>query len=182
MSVCLSHRNGPGCRNEVCIGWGPNSPRQEGATFTDWLWLLVSNTTHLLLLFWLDSIPNLEPGSRGSVVGMRARSLMPYCHFELEDSDYIRSGRRNPDLPGPPGASALDPNTRCIEFVSTGIGVCCAVKFDVINPTNQNYSFAWRCQDEVDAKQLPAFVCRSGSGLISSGRKTQVSKCSSVYN
>jgi len=94
---------------------------------------------------------------------------MPYCHFELEDSDYIRSGRRNPDLPGPP----LDPNTRAIEFMSTGVGVRCSVKFDVINPTNQNYSFSWRCEDEFDTKQ---FVCRSSSGVINSGRKIQVSK------
>jgi len=106
---------------------------------------------------------------------------MPYCHFELEDSDYIRSGRRNPDLPGPAGASALDPNTRTIEFTSAGVGVSCTVKFDVINPTNQNYSFAWKCKDEVDAKRLPAFVCHNSNGVINSGKKTQVSKCKLIY-
>ena len=51
---------------------------------------------------------------------------MPYCHFELEASDYISSSRRNPDLPGPGGAppgATLDPNTRVIEFKSTGVDV-----------------------------------------------------------
>jgi len=124
----------------------------------------------------------LEPGHRGPVVAVRGRSLMPYCHFELEDSDYIRSGRRNPDLPGPFGSSALDPNTRAIEFISTGIGIGCSVKFDVINPTNQNYSFAWKCKDEIDSKQLPAFVCHCSDGVISSGKKTQVSKYKVVYS
>jgi len=122
-----------------------------------------------LLLCSHVSIPNLEPGSQAPVVSVRGRSLMPYCHFELEDSDYIRSGRRNPDLPGP----ALDPSTRTIEFMSTGVGVRCPVKFDVINPTNQNYSFAWKCVDEVNTKQ---FVCHCTSGVINSGKKIQVSK------
>jgi len=116
------------------------------------------------------SIPNLEPGSEGPVLSVRGRGQMPYCHFELEDSDYIRSGRRNPDRPGP----VLDPCTRTIEFHSTGIGMRCPVKFDVINPTNQNYSFTWKCQDEVNTK---LFVCHCSSGVINSGKKTRVSKC-----
>jgi len=116
------------------------------------------------------SIPNLEPGSEGPVLSVRGRGQMPYCHFELEDSDYIRSGRRNPDRLGP----VLDPCTRTIEFHSTGIGVRCPVKFDVINPTNQNYSFTWKYQDEVNTKQ---FVCHCSSGVINSGKKTRVSKC-----
>jgi len=108
------------------------------------------------------------------VVGVRARSLLPYCHFELEDSDYIRAGRRNPDLPGPGGLSALDPNTRVIEFQSAGIGVHQTVKFDVINPTNQNYTFAWTCEDVTDPKRTPHFTCQARNGTILSGKKTQV--------
>lgn len=52
---------------------------------------------------------------------MNGRSLMPDCHFELEDSDYITAKRRSPELQGPKGAT-LDPNTRVIEFAA--IGVC----------------------------------------------------------
>lgn len=51
---------------------------------------------------------------------------MPYCHFELEDSDYITGARRDPELPGPGDSTrgtVLDPNTRVIEFSSIGVGV-----------------------------------------------------------
>ena len=54
---------------------------------------------------------------------------MPYCHFELEDSDYITSARRNPEMRGPGGAppgSTLDPNTRVIEFETAGVNVKCS--------------------------------------------------------
>lgn len=110
------------------------------------------------------------------MVGVRARSLLPYCHFELEDSDYIRAGRRNTDLPGPGGSTALDPNTRVIEFHSTGIGIHGTVKFDVVNPTNQNYTFAWTCDDIADPKRTPDFACHTRNGTISSGKKAQVNR------
>lgn len=72
------------------------------------------------------SIPNLEKDQQGPVVGLKGKSLMPYCHFELEDSDYITGARRDPELPGPGDATrgtVLDPNTRVIEFSSVGVGV-----------------------------------------------------------
>jgi len=71
-------------------------------------------------------IPNLEKSQQGPAVGLKGKSLMPYCHFELEDSDYISSARRNPEMRGPGGAhpgSTLDPNTRVIEFNHVGVGV-----------------------------------------------------------
>jgi len=121
------------------------------------------------------SIPNLEQGCEEPVVIVSGRSLMPYCHFELPDSDYIRSGRHNLDLSGPIRTSVFDSNTRVIEFMSTGVGVHCSVKFNVVNPTSQDYSFCWRCEDDVDVEQLPApFVCRTNSGVIRGGKKTQV--------
>jgi len=50
--------------------------------------------------------------------------MMPYCHFDIENSDYISSSKRSQDLEGPggspPGAS-LDPNTRVIEFHPIGV-------------------------------------------------------------
>lgn len=51
---------------------------------------------------------------------------MPYCHFELEHSDYLTQ-RRAGDGSGQAGSafgSSLDPSsTRVIEFHSCGIGV-----------------------------------------------------------
>ena len=71
-------------------------------------------------------IANLEKTQQGPVIGLKGKSLMPYCHFELEDSDYITSARRNPEMRGPAGAppgTTLDPNTRVIEFETTGVSV-----------------------------------------------------------
>ena len=58
-------------------------------------------------------IPNLHPDTSPPVIKLRGRSLLPYCHFELKESDYITGRRRNPELPGPGGAppgTMLNPN------------------------------------------------------------------------
>lgn len=76
----------------------------------------------------LHSIPNIEQDIQEPVIKVRGRSLMPYCHFDLADSDYLSGSRRNPELCGPKGAppgTTLDPNTRVIEFESVGVGVRC---------------------------------------------------------
>lgn len=70
---------------------------------------------------FLPSIPNLKPNQKGPEVAVKGRSLMPNCHFELEDSDYISARRRNPELQGPKGAM-LGLNTRVIEFAAVGVG------------------------------------------------------------
>ncbi|XP_010157275.1 PREDICTED: hydrocephalus-inducing protein-like, partial [Eurypyga helias] len=59
----------------------------------------------------LCSIPNLKPNQKGPEVVVKGRSLMPNCHFELEDSDYLTAKRRNPQLQGPRGAT-FDLSTR----------------------------------------------------------------------
>lgn len=77
-------------------------------------------------MYLLSSIPNLENEKQGPVIGVKGKSLMPYCHFELEDSDYISGARRNPELRGPGGAppgSTLDINTRVLEFWTVGMGI-----------------------------------------------------------
>lgn len=77
-------------------------------------------TPHLGL--FLSSIPNLKLNEERPVVAVKGKSLLPYCHFELEDSDYITANRRNSDLRGPGGMS-LDPQTKVIEFTSVGVHV-----------------------------------------------------------
>lgn len=52
---------------------------------------------------------------------VKGRSQMPFCHFELEDSDYITAERRTPELQNPKGTT-LGLNTRVVEFAA--IGVC----------------------------------------------------------
>lgn len=123
------------------------------------------------------TIPNLEEGKQGPVVALKAKSLLPYCHFELNDSDYISGARRNPEMRGPGGAppgTTLDANTRVIEFKSIGVGVKNTKKFCLINPTSESYSFQWVNDDEQDPKVVPAFNCVTTHGAIKSGKKTEV--------
>ena len=80
----------------------------------------------MLGCFYLLSATNLQPETGGFSIPVHGRSLLPYCHFELEESDYVSGGRRNPELRGPRGAhpgSTLDPSTKVIEFKSCGIKV-----------------------------------------------------------
>ncbi|XP_052816168.1 hydrocephalus-inducing protein homolog isoform X2 [Mya arenaria] len=125
----------------------------------------------------LCTMSNLEKSQQGPVLGVRGKSLMPYCHFELEDSDYITNARRNPEMRGPGGAppgTTLDPNTRVIEFLTTGVAVKATKSFAIVNPTSQLYSFEWICEDEPDPKHPPAFNCLQHRGQIRSGKKTNV--------
>ncbi|KAK7505819.1 hypothetical protein BaRGS_00003090 [Batillaria attramentaria] len=125
----------------------------------------------------VNDIPNLEKDTQGPVVGLKGRSLMPYCHFELPDSDYITGARRNPELRGPNGAppgSTLDPNTRVVEFDVIGMGVHAVREFNIVNPTNEKYEFEWRCEDEADHRTPPCFKCLYPSGEVRSGRKSKV--------
>ena len=102
---------------------------------------------------------------------------MPYCHFELEDSDYIRNARRNPEMRGPHGAPAgttLDPNTRVMEFKAVGIDVKLLRRFHIVNPTSQKYSFLWVNEDDPDPKKRPDFQCHTVKGEVRSGKKAEV--------
>ena len=113
----------------------------------------------------------------GPTITVGARGLMPYCHFELEDSDYISSARRNPELCGPKGAPAgttLDPNTKVIEFKNVGIKSKSICRFFVVNPTTHHYTFKWQNEDEVNPKAVSNMKCLTPSGGIASGKKTEV--------
>lgn len=82
--------------------------------------------SHGVLFLFMHSATNLPPDTSGFSIPLRGRSLLPYCHFELEESDYVSGGRRNPELKGPGGAppgSTLDPSTKVIEFKSCGVKV-----------------------------------------------------------
>ncbi|XP_013921615.1 PREDICTED: hydrocephalus-inducing protein-like [Thamnophis sirtalis] len=81
-----------------------------------------SPATFFLLLLMTKCMPNLKLDEKGPVIAVKGKSLLPYCHFELEDSDYITANRRNSDLRGPGGIS-LDPQTKVIEFTSVGVHV-----------------------------------------------------------
>lgn len=122
-------------------------------------------------------IPNTEDGKVGPIIPVKGRGLLPYCHFELEESDYISSGRRNPELPGPSGAASglgLDPMTKVIEFNCIGLQNKLVKKFEIINPTNTGYEFEWMREDQNDGKRHDQFTCSNLRGFLPSGRKHEI--------
>ncbi|XP_009881567.1 PREDICTED: hydrocephalus-inducing protein homolog [Charadrius vociferus] len=119
------------------------------------------------------SIPNLKPNQKGPEVVVNGRSLMPDCHFELEDSDYITAKRRSPELQGPKGTT-FDPNTRVIEFAATGVCSRISRTFMVMNPTGSTYSFQWTCQDPEAPPEQVAFFCLAERGQIQPGKKAEM--------
>ena len=114
---------------------------------------------------------------KNSAFANQGRGLLPYCHFDLEESDYITSGRRNPELPGPSGAASglgLDQMTRVIEFNCVGLASKAVKKFEIINPTNADYDFEWVKEDQNDAKRHDQFTCLQHRGSLLSGRKFEI--------
>ncbi|XP_056273332.1 hydrocephalus-inducing protein homolog [Pseudoliparis swirei] len=105
----------------------------------------------------VSSIPNLQDGAQAPCVSVCGRSTLPQCHFELEDSDYVRENRRHPDFREP-----VDPDTRVVEFNSVGLSVPCTRRFSVVNPTSKPYSFKWRCEDT----GAGPFCCLTPRGTI----------------
>ncbi|XP_073706753.1 hydrocephalus-inducing protein homolog [Garra rufa] len=112
-------------------------------------------------------IPNLKD-EQSPVINVSGRSLLPYCHFHLKDSDYLTGNRRNPELHSP---LIVDPNTRVIEFTSVGIGTSVQREFGVINPTNKPYSFIWRCEDSGKSP----FNCLMPNKSVQPGKEVKVS-------
>ncbi|XP_064315287.1 hydrocephalus-inducing protein homolog [Phalacrocorax carbo] len=121
----------------------------------------------------LCSIPNLKPNQKGPEVVVKGRSLMPSCHFELEDSDYNTAKRCNPELQGPKGAT-FNPSTRVIEFAAIGVCSRNSRTFMVMNPTSSAYSFQWTCQDPEAPPEQVAFFCLTERGQIQPGKKTEM--------
>ncbi|XP_075045519.1 hydrocephalus-inducing protein homolog [Mixophyes fleayi] len=123
------------------------------------------------------SIPNLRPGEQPPFIPVVGRSLLPYCHFQLEDSDYISNGRRNPELCGPRGApsgTTLDPNTRVVEFTTVGVKTKITRTFSIINPTDSPYSFRWTCEDPPSLQGPPAFRCLNRCDEIQAKKKVEI--------
>ncbi|XP_056622256.1 hydrocephalus-inducing protein homolog isoform X2 [Triplophysa dalaica] len=112
------------------------------------------------------SIPNLKDGE-SPVITVSGRSLLPYCHFHLKDSDYLTANRRDPELHS---LLNVDPNTSVIEFTSVGIGTSVHREFGIVNPTNKTYSFMWRCEDSGDS----LFKCCTPNKSIQPGKEVKV--------
>lgn len=126
-------------------------------------------------------IPNLEPTVPLPHFVAEGRSICPIVHFELSPSDYLVSGRRNPELPGPEGKyGALDARTRVIELHSTGVKIRTTKRFYIQNPTITSYNFEWiRIHadfglDGQNQVEQGIFSCRTRKGIIQSGKKVEI--------
>eukprot|EP00698_Gefionella_okellyi_P022526 TRINITY_DN7486_c0_g1_i1.p1 TRINITY_DN7486_c0_g1~~TRINITY_DN7486_c0_g1_i1.p1 ORF type:complete len:4186 (-),score=1237.39 TRINITY_DN7486_c0_g1_i1:99-12656(-) len=119
------------------------------------------------------SIPAGPAGLTLPKLALRGSSERPWCHFELEDSDYLSGGRREADLPGPHGRSGgLDVETRVIEFESIGVRIKNTMRFFVVNPTSIQYEYNWECED--DPGSLQPFRCVNRKGIVSAGKKAEM--------
>ena len=111
---------------------------------------------------------------------MRGRSILPFCHFELEESDYLTGGRRRVDLLLNNGSTQaptafIDRQTRVLEFKAVGIGAAVNRSFSVLNPTDHDYTYRWICEETLDLTKQASFVCRTVQGKLGSGKGVRVS-------
>ncbi|XP_011690791.1 PREDICTED: hydrocephalus-inducing protein homolog [Wasmannia auropunctata] len=72
-----------------------------------------------------SQMENLDPELPELVIPIVGRSLLPYCHFDVPESDYLSGDRRDAKLPGPigyqPDDNSLPVGTRVIELDVIGI-------------------------------------------------------------
>ncbi|KAG7200298.1 hypothetical protein KM043_017763 [Ampulex compressa] len=124
-------------------------------------------------------IENLDPKVAELVISIRGRSLLPYCHFDIAESDYLHKGRRDPQLPGPLGyeidRSLLLEHTTVIEFKVIGVGGTHVKKFHMINPTADDYHFTWKDRTRRPDDEVPNFHCTIPEGIAERGKRTELS-------
>ncbi|XP_014206280.1 hydrocephalus-inducing protein-like [Copidosoma floridanum] len=120
-------------------------------------------------------IENLHPSATPLVIAVAAKSLLPYCHFEIEESDYLTSSRRDMKLPIPSEYSLADPDVakhiRIAEFNVLGIKECHILQICFVNPTTEDYSYRWLNVPHVLSKKLPEFRCLSETGTVEKGKR-----------
>ncbi|XP_043285632.1 hydrocephalus-inducing protein homolog [Venturia canescens] len=132
--------------------------------------------------FLICQIENLNPNLERPKILATGRSLLPYCHFDVEESDYLTSGRRKQNLPslvelGGGDANELIEdfsNPRVVEFRAVGTGQSHAREFHLINPTSENYRFTWKDLSARGPEQLPYFQCAREEDLAESGKRSRV--------
>ncbi|XP_012054801.1 PREDICTED: hydrocephalus-inducing protein-like [Atta cephalotes] len=109
------------------------------------------------------------------IIPIMGRSLLPYCHFDISESDYLSSGRRDMKLPGPIGYqsddNSLPEGTRVIELDVIGISGSHLKKFRMINPTSDDYHFIWEDRTHHVEDEIPKFHCALPEGIAERGKQ-----------
>ena len=77
---------------------------------------------HVFLLHF--RIQHLESSAKPLDVIVQGNSLVPYCHFDLPESDYLRA-RRPTNVSDSTGCvtGRIDQSSKVIEFIAKGTGV-----------------------------------------------------------
>ncbi|KAH6588049.1 hypothetical protein BASA50_010912 [Batrachochytrium salamandrivorans] len=120
----------------------------------------------------LCSMPNLSKDMKPLMLKANGTSLRPLCHFELEDSDYITSSRRNPERFTNSGVPLiLEANTKVIEFISCGVRGKNLKRFYILNPTNLIYEYTWVSESQSDSN---VFKCLTLKGVITPNKKSEI--------
>ncbi|XP_064076651.1 hydrocephalus-inducing protein-like [Vanessa tameamea] len=113
-----------------------------------------------------STIDNLDPYDQNISCKIRAKSLVPYVHLDIEESDYLTSERRK--ITG----SKLPAHTTVLEFNVLGWG-CYKKSFDVINPTSEGYEFIFEMVMSEKGELVPVH-CDKLKGYVEGGTSTEV--------
>lgn len=120
---------------------------------------------------------------------VEGKSLMPLCHFDLAESDYLNrrvGGGHTLESSEIVGAKIVEFSPCTLGLVTSKSGTlnkqdlvvfivssCFNRKFDVINPTSKNYNFTWSTDSSSLSKP---FTCLYQQGTVEAGKKFKVSK------
>ncbi|XP_052747107.1 hydrocephalus-inducing protein-like [Bicyclus anynana] len=113
-----------------------------------------------------SNIDNLDPYDQNISCKISAKSLVPYVHLDIEESDYLTSGRRKVT------GVTLPEHTTVLEFNVLGSG-CYKKTFDVINPTCEGYEFVFEMVLS-DKPELIPMHCNMLKGYVEGGTSTEV--------
>ncbi|EFN85832.1 Hydrocephalus-inducing protein [Harpegnathos saltator] len=123
-------------------------------------------------------VENPDPRLNELAIPIAGRSLLPYCHFDVPESNYPSDGRRDAKLPGPidyqaAGDGSLPADTRVIEFHVVGVGETHVRKFRMLNPTSDDYRFAWSDRTRHAEGEIPNFHCVLPEGVAERGKHVE---------
>ncbi|XP_066585112.1 hydrocephalus-inducing protein homolog [Prorops nasuta] len=123
-------------------------------------------------------IENLDPDLPKLVISATAKGLLPFCHFDIPDSDYLTNNRRSSTMSGPIDYDLNDQylfnNTKVIEFNIFGVGDIHIKKFNLINITRYSYNFSWTNKTGNFDGDVQKFQCLTPEGKAESGKKAEM--------
>jgi len=117
------------------------------------------------------NIQNLVNDEKPLLINVSGSSLRPFCHFELDECEYITNDHHHPDLVNANGeAIVFDPLTKVLSFNSCGVKIRNSKRFYIVNTTQISYDFEWTCIAGNDK----IFKCLTKKGRILSGKKFEI--------